>query len=202
LLIFLSGILHLVPAAILAFLLVSGLLLVFFSLATGWKGARGRVGLLLAVFLGFFSLGLLTPWPGLMLTSGSLLLVGTFMLLYARRPPAPEPEPPPPPPAPITPEPDPLLPVDEPTPESDSVPLPDEATPDPDPASPPDEIAPGSTGFFCPTCARPLDADYAFCPGCGHDTNHLRSCPACGVRQVVPQELDLTHCLHCGQNLG
>jgi len=90
---FLSGLVDVVLAAVLALLLVSGLLLVFLGLTAGWRQTWWRAGLLLAIFLGIFSLGILTPWRGLLLTSGGLLLVGTFMLLYARRPPAPEPEP-------------------------------------------------------------------------------------------------------------
>jgi hypothetical protein len=150
---------------------------------------------LLIVFLGFFSLGILTPWRGLMLTSGGLLLVGTLMLLYARRPLAPEPEPPPPP-ANVVSEPDPALPPDEAAPEPESAAVPDETIPESDPTLLSDEVV------YCPFCARALADDYRFCPGCGHDTKHFRRCTACGVRQFVPAELDPAHCVHCGQNLG
>jgi hypothetical protein len=201
LLIFMSGLVGLVPSAVIALSLVSGLLLVFLSLAAGWPQARWRVGLLLIIFLGFFSLGLLSPWRGLMLTGGGLLLVGTMMLLYARRPPAPEPEPAPPP-ASVVPEPDPTLPPDEVTPEPESAPLPDEMIPESDPSLLPDEVAPGPADFYCPYCARALADDYRFCPGCGHDTNQFRRCAACGVRQFVPAELDPAHCVHCGQQTG
>ena len=47
--------------------------------------------MLVLVYLGCFSLGTLTPWSGLFVTGGALLLVGAFMLLYARRTPAPGP---------------------------------------------------------------------------------------------------------------
>ena len=201
LLIFMSGLLGLVPAALVALGLVSALLLVFLGLAAGWQQARWRVGLLLIVFLGFFSLGIITPWQGLMLTSGGLLLVGTLMLLYARRPPAPEPEPPPPPINGVS-ESDPALPPDEVTPEPESAPVPDETIPESDPALLPDEVVLGPADLYCPFCARALADDYGFCPGCGHDTEHFRRCTACGIRQFVPAELDPAHCVHCGQSLG
>jgi hypothetical protein len=176
LLVFLSGIVDLVPAAIIALLLVSGLLLAFLGRAVRW-----RVGLLLLIFLVFFALGTLTPWPGLMLTAGGLLLVGTFMLLYARRPPAPEPEPPP------------IRHEDE-SPPSDSPHLPDEPEADPGP------LAPDRAGFYCPSCARALADDYRFCPACGYDTDRFRACAACGVRQLVPEDHEPAHCLHCGHS--
>ncbi|MGD1996793.1 MAG: zinc ribbon domain-containing protein [Anaerolineae bacterium] len=90
---FLSGLVHVVVAATLALLLVSGLCVLFLGLTIGWGRTWWRVGLLLIIFLGFFSLGMLTPWRGLLLTCGGLLLLSTYMLLYARRPTMPEPEP-------------------------------------------------------------------------------------------------------------
>ena len=201
LLIFLSGLVAPVPAAVVALSLISGLLLVFLGLAAGWQQTRWRVGLLLIVFLGFFSLGILTPWQGLMLTSGGLLLVGTFMLLYARRPSAPEPEPLPPP-ANVVSEPDPASPPDEATPEPNPAPAPDETVPESAPTLLPDEADPGPADLYCPFCARALADDHLFCPGCGHDTKHLRRCAACTVWQFVPPELDPAHCVHCGQNLA
>ena len=201
LLIFVSGLVGLVPAAVLALSLVSGLLLLFFGLTAGWRESRWRVGLLLIVFLGFFSVGLLTPWQGLMLTGGGLLLVGTMMLLYARRPPVPEPESPPPP-ADVAPGPDPALPPEEATPEPEAVTVPEETIAEPEQPLLPDEVAAGPADLYCPFCGRALADDYGFCPGCGHDTEGLCRCSACGVRQFVPAELDVAHCLHCGQGLG
>jgi hypothetical protein len=199
LLIFLSGITGLIPAALLALLVVSGLLLVFLSLATSWQESRGRVGLLLLIFLGFFSVGLLTPWSGLMLTTGGLLLVGVLMLAYARRPPAPEREPLPSleeaskpmrsqPQDDVGAEPEPAEALDETIPEAVATPSSEES------AVPP-------TGLYCPRCACGLAEDYRFCPACGHDTNELSRCASCGVRQFVPAEIETAHCLHCGQIL-
>ena len=138
-----------------------------------------------------------------MLTSGGLLLVGTFMLLYARRPPGPAPEPEPPlQPANVVSEPDPVLPLDEPTPEPENSPLPDETMSEADPSLLPDEAAAGPADFYCPYCARALADDYRFCPGCGYDTNQFRSCAACSVRQFVPEDHESVHCLHCGHSFG
>jgi hypothetical protein len=199
LLIFLSGLADLAPAAIVSLLVVSGLLMVFLGLAAGWHRIRWRVGVLLIVFLGFFSLGILTPWQGLMLTSGGLLLVGTLMLLYARRPPAPEPEPPPPAPA-----------VSEPEP----VTISEEASLERAPDQMQEERTSGSDeqttngvhavpmALYCPLCARAQADDHRFCPGCGYDTQRLSRCAACGVRQFVPEELSPAYCVHCGESLA
>jgi hypothetical protein len=201
LLTFVSGLVDLVPAAAIALTLVSGLLLVFLSLAAGWQRIRWRAGLLLIVFLGFFSLGILTPWQGLMLTSGGLLLVGTLMLQYVRRPPAPEPEPSPPPTSAVS-ELEPALPHDEVTPEPESARVPDETIPESDPTLLAGVVSPSRADLYCPFCARALADDYRFCPGCGHDTEQFRRCGGCGVPQFVPAELDPAHCVHCGQDLA
>ncbi len=188
LLTFLSGVVEVTLAAVLALLLVSGLLLTFLGLIAGWQQVRWRLGLWLFVFLGIFSLGMLTPWRGLLLTGGSFLLLGTFMILYARRPAVPEPEPTPPP--------------DEAVPEPDSAPPSDEAVLQPDSASPPDEAPPEPVHRYCPYCARPLAEDHKFCPGCGRDTSSCRRCTDCGHHQFVPAEFESVYCLNCGQLLG
>jgi hypothetical protein len=143
--------------------------------------------LLLLIFLGAFSLGILTPWRGLLLTGGGLLLVGVFMVLYARRPPAPEPEP--------------VLPPAEVVPELEPAPPPTDVVPEPEPALQPDDDTPEPAGFYCPYCARALADDYGFCPGCGHDTSRFRYCTGCGHKQFVPVELEPVYCSHCGQLL-
>jgi hypothetical protein len=66
LLTFLSGIVDVTLASILSLVIVSGLLVAFVSLAVGWRQGGWRVGLLLIIFLGFFSLGMLTAWRGLL----------------------------------------------------------------------------------------------------------------------------------------
>ncbi|MBN1934163.1 MAG: hypothetical protein JW934_05845 [Anaerolineae bacterium] len=203
LLTFLSGLVPLIAAAALSTLLVSGLLLIFLARAIGGRSILLRAGLLLIVFLGFLSLGVLTPWRGLLLTAGGLALAGMFMLLYARRAVAPEPE---------------AKPDDEPAGEVASVenaavlagtvitasePM---SAPEPSPAlepSPASESAPapGPARLHCPYCARSLEMDYAFCPGCGHDTAGLRRCAHCGHQQLIAREVETTYCVRCGERL-
>ena len=90
---FLSGLLDVALGAILSLVTVSALLVTFLGLTVGWRQTWWRVGLLLVIFLGIFSLGVLTPWQRLLTTGGGLLLVATFMIAYARRTIPPEPEP-------------------------------------------------------------------------------------------------------------
>ena len=148
------------------------------------------MGLLLIIFLGFFSLGMLTAWRGLLLTGGGLLLVGTFMLLYARYRSAVKPE--------AEPEPASVLDVQpmETPPESEV-----ESASEAEPAPQPEEEmlpTPGQAGLHCLYCARSLDDDYQFCPSCGHDTSHIHRCEDCGHRQYVPIEIETVYCVHCG----
>jgi hypothetical protein len=181
---FLSGIIDLALAAAVALVLVSGLLVAFVSLTVGWRRGGWRTALLLVIYLGFFSLGMLTPWQGLFLSGGGLLLVGTFMLLYARYRSSVKPE--------AEPEPAPVLDVQPvampPEPESEPELQPEEET----------RLAPEQAGLHCPYCARSLDDDYRFCPSCGHDTSHVRRCENCGRQQFVPIEIETVYCVHCG----
>jgi hypothetical protein len=201
LLIFLSGIVGLIPAAFLSLVLVSGLLLIFLGLTAGWQHVRWRVGLLLFIFLGVFSLGILTPWRGLMLTSGGLLLIGTLMLLYARRPLPLEPEPSSPPTHSVS-GPDPTPPTDEMLPESEHNLQDSAAITELVPSMQPGEVTADTASFYCPYCGCSLVDEYRFCPGCGHSTNDFRRCHACGVRQFIPAELDPAYCPHCAQQFG
>jgi len=172
---FLSGVIGVVLASLMALILVSGTLLVFLGLTAGWRSTWWRVGLLLLIFLGIFSLGWLTPWRGLAASGGGLLLVGTFMVLYARRPPAPEPEP--------------ELQPTQVSYEPEHVPILEEGIP---------EVA---EDLYCPDCGRSLADDYGFCPGCGHDTSPLQSCADCGYKQLVPAGDEPIYCIHCGELL-
>jgi hypothetical protein len=187
LLTFLSGLVSLTLAAAVALLLVSGLLIVFLGLAAGWRQTVGRVGLLLIIFLGIFSLGMLTPWWRLLLTVGGFLLVGAFMLHYARRPMAPEPAP-----EPIVTQP----PAEE---------LEEETEPEEEPVlvitPSPVETVPEPTHRHCPHCGRELADDHNFCSGCGHDAGPFHRCANCGHEQFVPPESGLAHCTHCGHSL-
>jgi hypothetical protein len=183
LLTFLSGLISIVLAAAVALLLVSGLLLLFLGLTAGWRQTWWRVGILLVIFLGIFSLGTLTPWWRLLLTSGGFLLVGVFMLQYARRPTPPEPEP--------------VIPSS--PAEAEDEPEPGE--PGPTAALSPAETIPEPTHRHCPHCGRELADDHSFCPGCGSDTSPFHRCANCGHEQLVSPETASAHCIRCGRTL-
>ena len=197
LLTFLSGMFNVKLAAVLAFLLISGLLLTFLGLAIGWRKSWWRLGLLLTVFLGMFSLGLLTPWHGLLLTGGGLLLVAAFMLLFARRATKPEPE------ENLDP-----MPVETNTPEFIPPAEPNQVDM-PEPASPSEpvavmaekEITPEQHRPHCPQCGRTLAEDDNFCSGCGHDTQPLHRCESCGHEQWLPDDGAPHFCINCGRQL-
>jgi hypothetical protein len=171
---FLSGVVGVILASLLALILVSGILLVFLSLTAGWRGTWWRVGSLLLIFLVIFSLGWLTPWRGLAASGGGLLLVGIFMVLYARRPAPPEPEP---------------------DPQSTQV------SHEPEYVPVLEEVIPEAEDLHCPDCGRALADDYQFCPGCGHNTSPLQSCADCGYKQLVPADSKPVYCIHCGRLL-
>ena len=173
LLTFLSGVMDVVPAASLAFLIVSGLVLLFLGLIGGWRQTWWRGGLLLVIFLGIFSLGMLTPWRGLLFTGGALLLLGTFMVAYARQPRVTELEPV----STEAPEPEPVI-------ETSAA-----------------EEVPEPISRHCPHCGRGLAEDHQFCPGCGRDILHFRTCAKCGHEQYVSPDLEQAHCVHCGSLL-
>jgi hypothetical protein len=186
---FLSGMVGITLAGILALPLISSLLLVFLGLALGWRQVWWQVGSLLFIFLGVFSLGMLTPWRGLLLTSGGLLLIAIFMLLYARyRSTITESEPVPPS-------------VEDDSALESALPAAEVVT-EPEPVPTPDEPQPELAHRYCPYCAYELKEDYSFCPGCGHDTNQFRRCASCGHEQLVPAELEPVYCLNCGQLLS
>jgi hypothetical protein len=176
---FLSGLVTVVLAATISLCLISGLVLLFLGLAAGWRRTAWRVALLLAIFLGFFSLGTLTPWWRLLLTGGGLLLVGTFMLHYARRLASPEPET--------------VIPL--PPAAGESAEMGDE----PPPAEP--EVVPEPIHRHCPHCGRALADDHTFCPGCGHNMHAFCRCAGCGHEQFVPSGVEPAHCTRCGRRL-
>jgi hypothetical protein len=188
LLTFLSGMVDLMLAAALALAVVSGLLVTFVGLTAGWRRGAWRAALLLVVYLGLFSLGMLTPWQGLFLTGGGLLLVGTFMLLYARHRSAVQAE------AEVET-------MEGPGVESLEAPPEFESEPEPQPEEESVQVA-ASADLHCPYCARSLDEDYQFCPSCGHDTSHVRRCQDCGRQQFVPIEMETVYCVHCGASIA
>lgn len=82
LLTFLSGFVAPVLAAMTAFITTAGLVLTYMGLVGGWQQTWRKTAWLLFLVLGIFSVGQLTPWRGLLLSTGSLLLVGTIMFTY------------------------------------------------------------------------------------------------------------------------
>jgi len=179
---FLSGLLAVALAAILSLVAVSVLVVTFLGLTVGWQQTWWRVGILLVIFLGIFSLGVLTPWHRLLTTSGGLLLVATFMITYARRT------------IPLAPEP-----MTELGPEVEPEP---EFAPEIAPVSPHEEAAvPEPVRAYCPQCGRDRGEDYAFCPGCGYATKDLYRCKSCYHEQYTSPKAEKTYCLHCGEPL-
>lgn len=204
---FLSGLAGVVPAAIGATVIVAGLQVGFLGMVIGWRQARWRVGLLLAVFVGFASLGMLTPWRGLMLSVGGILLVGMFMVLYAQR-----------------------KSVQDESPRGSTTSVAgaegavatgkadaeltssridvddeiDESLSGIDvevcSVEAPTECDRGAVPMsqHCPFCGRELEGDYVYCPGCGHDTTAVRACTACGHQQRVVSGQEKQYCVQCG----
>jgi hypothetical protein len=182
---FMSGLIGIVPAAIVTFAAVSTLLFVFLGATLGTAKIWQPLGLLLAVFLGFFSIGMLMPWRGFSLTSGGLLLTGAFMLTYARRPQSLEPDP-------VS------------RPETVTAIQADAA--DPEPVEPiatpiPTEATQVPVDAYCLHCGRALDETFDFCPGCGKDARTTCQCEQCGHLQYIPPHTEPIHCVHCGHQL-
>ena len=185
LLTFLSGLVNVVLAGALALLIMMGLSLLFLGFSTGQIKILWRAGLVLLIFLGVFSLGLLTPWRGILLTGGGVSLLGTLMLLYARRSSPPEAEP--------------LLPLDEPEANPEPIPPIDEGEAKAEPMEALQKSIDVSPPYYCPYCARQLEQEYQFCPNCGQKADQVHRCPRCGHEQFIPPELERVYCLHCGE---
>jgi len=117
------------------------------------------------------------------------MLVGAFMLLYARRAVAPEPEP-----------------QSEPVSGGAVDTLSEEHVIESGQefagAEVMSEPVPPSSQSHCPYCARTLEENYAFCPGCGHETSGLRRCAHCGHQQLVAPELNVVYCVQCGEKIA
>jgi hypothetical protein len=172
---FLSGVIELPLAAAVALVVVTGLLVVFLGYAAGWRRAWWQVLLLSAVFLGLFSLGMMSQWRGLLFTTGGLVLVGMFMMLIARRRDA--------------------------NPQSQPSSLEGTGESDPGDESTVDSEEAASPVRYCPHCGTELDATFAFCPACGRDAKPFRCCPVCGAEHYVSPDAELNHCPACGEEM-
>ncbi|HDQ70716.1 MAG TPA: hypothetical protein ENN19_01315 [Chloroflexi bacterium] len=204
---FLSGVMELPLAATVAIVAITGLLFAFLGRVTDQRRTWRQTLVLTGVFLGFFSLGLMSRWRGLSLTTGGLLLVGLFMQLIAHRwSHRPQEETPP----------------DEVS--SDGGESQNRAEILQDTSCP--EVQPGDlaekqtneiqdhpfTGIpgtspaegplpltrHCPHCGAPLDRAFAYCPACGQDNRHFLQCPTCGGEHYLPPEAGASHCPACG----
>ena len=190
---FLSGLVSIAVAAGLSFVIVSALLMAFLGRAAGWRPVRWPAGVLLLVFLGFFSLGMLTPWRGLSLTLGGGLVAGLFMTGLTGRPTERAYA------APLD-----VVPLhlddkadqgDEPPVEESQDGLSFESLPGPEPAA---VTTPEPAGPFCPFCGEQLGESFHFCPACGKRTDQIGACQSCGSKQYVPDGQESVHCLACG----
>jgi len=184
LLIFLSSVLGLTAAAALSLLVIGGLILVFLRKVESGRQTWVYAAFLVVVFLGLFSLGLLTRWRGLLLTAGGILLVGFFMQLAARLK-AKEPELPP-----ATPE------EEEPTVVEAEVNV--EIRETAEEKEPIVHVREETFEKFCPRCGRGLLPDYTFCPGCGHDERAFLGCQHCGRHHYAADRESLAFCPSCG----
>lgn len=168
LLIFTSGLVGAILAAVITLILVVGLLTVFLWYQVKSRSVILQILWLAFIFLVMLSLGMLTPYRGILLTLGGFLLVGTFMLAYAKRPLPP----------PTT--------ISELT--FETVSGVSETT--------------SHIYIYCPQCGRSLDEEFDYCPSCSYDARQIHHCPTCHHEQIIPEETDLNHCVHCGANLS
>lgn len=185
---FLSGLVGMTLAAALAVLVIGGLILVFMRLTTAQPNIIWRTAVVLVIFLGVFSLGMLTRWRALLLTLGAFMLLSTFMILYAKRPKPSVPEWPP-------------LAIGA-SAEGEAHVSPIEAADEPKTAEPPEEELPGSEELHCPYCGKGLQDDFSYCPACGHDSSRIQHCPQCGKVQLLDPEPGNIFCLGCGEALA
>jgi hypothetical protein len=188
LLIFLASVLGLTAAATLSLLVVIGLVVIFLRKVESSPQPWVYAAFLLIVFLGLFSLGLLTRWRGLLLTAGGILLVGFFMQLAARLK-AKEPALPP---APLE------LEEEGPTTAEAEVEVGETGQILNPAGAEAHQVAEEPFEKFCPRCGRGLLPDYTFCPGCGHDERAFLGCPHCGRQHYAADRESLAFCPSCG----
>jgi len=180
LLIFLASVLGLSVAAALSLVVFGGLVLVFLRKVESSPQPWVYAVFLMVVFLGLFSLGLLTRWRGLLLTAGGILLVGFFMQVAARLK-AKEPV-------------SPLASLEEEgqTVVEAAVAVAVEAE------ETAEQVTEETFEKCCPHCGRGLLPDYTFCPGCGHDERAFLGCQHCGRQHYAADRESLAFCPSCG----
>ena len=146
----------------------------------------------MVVFLGLFSLGLLTRWRGLLLTAGGILLVGFFMQLAARFK-AKEPVPPP---ASLEEEETKVIETVAVAETEVKVEIEVEETAEEEELIA--QMTEETFERFCPRCGRGLLLDFTFCPGCGHDERAFLGCQHCGRQHYAADRESLAFCPSCG----
>ena len=176
---FLSAVFPLVAAFALAFASITGLVLAFLAAMAGRQRTWWRGGLVSVACLGLLSFGLLTPWRGLSASLGGIVLVGTFMVLFARRRIS----------APLQPATGASMDTEPGTPERPTL---TEAVREPEH---------GPAPLHCPSCSHVLETGYSYCPGCGQDAQRIRRCSDCGYAQIGAPDLSSLFCLNCGSPL-
>jgi hypothetical protein len=186
LLIFLASVLGLTAAAALSLLAIGGLVLAFLRKVESSPQIWVYAAFLLVVFLGLFSLGLLTRWRGLLFTVGGILLVGFFMQLAARF----RAKEPPSPPVSLEEEGATVVEAEMGVEEIGRIANPAGADTH--------QVAEETFEKFCPRCGRGLLPDYTFCPGCGHDERAFLGCQHCGRQHYAADRESLAFCPSCG----
>lgn len=199
LLTFLSAVIGGFAASLIAFALVLVILAGFLWLLTRDRKIVQWMVWLLFIFLAVISLGVLLPFRGLLWVSGGVMLVGTLMAVYARRPLQPEvimaPSE-----AFIKPEAEPDVLHTEWVTSPESLAAEEQQIEEPETRAVV-QATPFLAHLHCPQCGRPQAKDYIFCPGCGYDGRAIRQCPNCGHGQVVKEGERAVYCVHCGQSL-
>jgi len=171
---FLSGLVGVPAGSLIALIITIGLLVAFLRQTAEWNQIGWRTVIVLGIFLGVFGLGTLTQWHGLLITIGGVLLLGVFMLLYARWQ------------------------KDREVLEGIQAP---EVLEEIAPPSAPEPVDASQPNLFCPQCAHGLEGDDNFCPSCGYETKQIRHCGNCGREQFPPTDLQPAYCLGCGEAL-
>ena len=184
---FLSGLIGIFAGSIISLAITIGVITLFLRQTVGWRQIGWSTMVVLTIFLGAFALGRITELRGLLLTAGGVVLLGIFMLRYARWQKIQE-----------------TLETAQPLQE-----IPDEAAvqalegeSEAAPISLPADREPSDQGIFhCPQCAHELEDDNNFCPNCGYESKQIRHCDHCGHEQLPPVDLSPSYCLNCGEEL-
>jgi hypothetical protein len=180
---FSSALIDLLAGSIISLVITIGVIALFLRQTAGWDQTGRSTVVVLSIFLGVFALGLITEWRGLLFTSGGVVLLGLFMVRYARGQRTRETLEP----APFTNDEMYAAPVQLLDEDLEAV------------SATPSAHYPEQRQFHCPRCAHGLGHDANFCPECGYETKQIRICDSCGHEQLPPLGLTPSYCLSCGE---